>query len=351
MTLKVAVVGTGRMGKLHARVLSEMPSVELVGVCDANPAAAQAVAAQRNCRSFTDLAELIPLIDAAIVAVPTVHHITVARMLVSAGKSVLIEKPLTNDLAAAMELIELARRHHVTVQVGHTERFNPAVVAMKKHAIRPKFIESHRISPFTFRSSDVGVVLDMMIHDIDIVLMLAGQTEVAHVEAVGVSVIGNTEDIANARVIFTNGCTANITASRLAIKTERKVRVFSEEAYLSVDYQKKTGIVVKKSENADLLNLARHFAVDNLADLAQQVDYAKLVKVEELTVEDSGEPLRRQAESFVHSVVDGVRPEVSAEDGLAALRLAHQITQAIQSHQWDGNPQGRIGPAVLKDPD
>lgn len=348
MPLKVAVIGAGRMGKLHARVLSEMPEVELVGVCDTNLAAAEAVAAQRGTRAFADPAPLVEIVDAAVIAVPTVHHLDVARPFVQSGRSVLIEKPLTSDVNAGNALIELARCHGAIVQVGHTERFNPAVLAMRKHAIQPKFIESHRISPFTFRSADVGVVLDMMIHDIDIVLMLARTTEVAHVDAIGVSVIGPTEDIANARVVFANGCTANITASRLAIKTERKVRVFSEEAYLSVDYQKRTGLVVKKSENTNLIDMARRFGVEDLADLAQQVDYTKLVKVEELRPDDTGEPLRLQAEAFVRSVVTGAAPEVSAEDGLAAVHLAEQITASIKRHQWDGRPDGRVGLDLLK---
>jgi len=276
-----------------------------------------------------------------------VHHIAVARPFVAAGKSVLIEKPLSDDLTAARELVELARGGRGVVQVGHAERFNPAVMAMKKYAIRPKFIESHRISPYTFRSTDVGVVLDVMIHDIDIVLMLAGTNEVRSVEAVGVNVIGDTEDIANARVTFANGCVANITASRLAVKTERKVRVFSEEAYLSVDYQAKTGLVVKNSENLDLIQMARKAGVENLADLAQQMDYTKLVKVEQLHVDESGEPLRRQAESFVRCIQSGQRPEVSAEEGLAAVRLAQMITDAIKRHQWDGRPDGRVGLNLL----
>jgi len=348
MSLKLAVIGAGRMGKLHARVLSELPGVELVGICDVNAASAEAVAAQRHCRHFTDVAQVVPLVDAAVVSVPTVHHMSAARPFVQAGKSVLIEKPITNDAAAAQELIALSHQTGAFVQVGHTERFNPAVVAMKKYAIEPKFIESHRISPFTFRSADVGVVLDMMIHDIDIVLMLAGRTKVATVDAVGVNVIGATEDIANARVVFENGCTANITASRLAIKTERKIRVFSELAYLSVDYQKKTGLVVQRSENINLIDMARNFEVDDLAEMAQKVDYTKLMKVEELQVDDSIEPLRLQAQAFIRSVTEGVRPEVSAEDGLAAVQLAQQIGESIRKHQWDGRPDGRVGLNLLR---
>ncbi len=347
MALRVAVIGCGRMGKLHARVLSEMAAAELVGVCDADRDAAEAVAAQRSCEAFTRVEDLVDRVDAAIVSVPTRHHVAVARPLVEAGKGVLIEKPLTADVQAGRELIALARSRGAVVQVGHTERFNPVVMAMRKYAIQPKFIESHRISPFTFRSADVGVVLDMMIHDIDIILTLAGTHEVVSVSAVGVNVIGDHEDIANARITFANGCVANITASRLAIKTERKVRLFSEQAYLSVDYQRKTGIVVRKSENLDLIHMARKAGIDDLAGLAQQTNYADLVKVDELTVDESAEPLRKQAEAFLASVERGARPEVSAEDGLAAVELADRIVQELARHQWDGTPTGRVGPDLL----
>jgi predicted dehydrogenase len=347
MPLKFAVVGAGRMGKLHARVLSEMTDVQLVAVVDSHAAAAESLAAQRRCRAESTLADVVGQVDAAIISVPTVHHVDVARPFIIAGKPVLIEKPLCDDLESAKTLIALARQHGALVQVGHAERFNPAVMAMRKYAIEPKFIESHRISPYTFRSTDVGVVLDMMIHDLDIVLMLAGRSEVASVDAVGVNIIGASEDIANARVVFANGCVANITASRVAIKTERKIRVFSEQAYLSVDYQARKGIVVQKSDNLDLIQMARKAGVQDLADLAQKVDYKSLVHVEQLQVDDSVEPLRRQAEAFVRAIRENVPPEVSAEDGLAALALAKRITEAVKSHQWDGRPDGRVGPDLL----
>jgi len=347
MSFRVAVVGAGRMGKLHARVLSEMDSSELVCVVDSHPATAQAVARQRSCQALTDPAEAVEKVDAAIIAVPTVHHVAAAWPFVAAGKPVLIEKPFTNNVAAGQELLDLARQTDTIVQVGHTERFNPAVVAMKKYAIRPKFIEAHRISPFTFRSADVGVVLDMMIHDIDLVLMMvAGQ--VRSVEAIGVNVIGLPEDICNARLSFDTGCVANITASRLAIKTERKMRIFSEEAYLSVDYGRKVGIVVKKSENLDLIQMARETDVEDLAELAESVDYTKLLKIEELVMDDSAEPLRRQAEAFGETVMHGAPPVVSAADGLAAVRVAETIAEEIRRHRWDGDATGREGLDVIR---
>ncbi len=347
MSFQVAVVGAGRMGKLHARVLSQMEKATLVGVVDSNEAAAKDVAAQRNCQAFTRVSDVVDKVDAAIISVPTLWHLEAARPFVAAGKHVLIEKPFTNDIAGGEELIALAGKNGVSVQVGHTERFNPAVLALQKYAIRPKFIEAHRISPFTFRSADVGVVLDMMIHDIDLVLMLAG-AEVSSIHAVGVNVIGKHEDICNVRLIFTNGCAANITASRLAIKTERKMRIFSEEAYVSVDYAKKVGIVIQKGENLDLIQMARDLEVEDLAELAQSMDYTKLLKVEQLVVDESIEPLKMQAEAFRQTVENGVAPVVSALDGLAAVRVAHRIVEAIKHHKWDGSPDGRQGLDIIQ---
>jgi predicted dehydrogenase len=334
------------MGKLHARVLNEMQQVELVGVVDANAATAQAVAAQRDCEAFTDCRDIVEKVDAAIISVPTLAHLDAARPFVEAGKHVLIEKPFTSDVAAGEQLLAEAEQTGATVQVRHTERFNPAVMAMSKYAIRPKFIEAHRISPFTFRSADVGVVLDMMIHDIDLVLMLA-QGAVRQVHAVGVNVIGAHEDICNARLIFDNGCVANITASRLAIKTERKMRIFSEEAYLSVDYARKVGLVVNKKENLDLIQMARELDVEDLAELAENTDYTKLLKVEELVVDDSTEPLRKQAEAFRETVVNGAEPVVSAAEGLAAVRTAEQIVQSIKAYRWDGESSQRTGLDII----
>jgi predicted dehydrogenase len=347
MSFKVAVVGVGRMGRHHARVLSEMAAAELVCVVDSNLAAAKTVAKQRDCLALADPAEAVGLVDAAIIATPTLSHLDAARPFIQAGKPVLIEKPFTDDPHAGQELIDLAAKTGTSVQVGHTERFNPACLAIQKYNIRPKFIEAHRISPYTFRSADVGVVLDMMIHDIDLVLMLAG-SEVVDIQAVGVNVIGRTEDICNARLRFANGCVANITASRLAIKTERKMRIFSEEHYLSIDYGKKVGLVVEKKKNLDLIQMAREMDVDDIAELAQTVDYTKLLKVEELHPDESADPLTSQAEAFRKTVEEGTPPVCSAADGLAAVRTARNIVSAIREHQWDGDATDRSGPDIIK---
>ncbi|MCD4823389.1 MAG: Gfo/Idh/MocA family oxidoreductase [Phycisphaerae bacterium] len=348
MSFRVAVVGVGRMGKHHARTLHQMEAAELVCVVDSNLSAAQTVAKQRDCEALETAEQAVDKVDAAIIATPTVAHLAAARPFVAAGKPVLIEKPFCEDPAAGQELIDLAAKTGTTVQVGHTERFNPASIALRKYDIKPKFIEAHRISPYTFRSADVGVVLDMMIHDIDLVLMYAG-SDVVDIQAVGVNVIGETEDICNARLRFANGCVANITASRLAIKTERKMRIFSEEHYLSVDYGKKVGLVVEKKRNLDLIQMAREMDVNDIAELAQEVDYAKLLKVEELHPDENmADPLTLQAEALRQTVEEGKPPICSAADGLAAVRVAQAIVAELKEHKWDGEANSRAGLDIIQ---
>ncbi len=216
----------------------------------------------------------------------------------------------------------------VTVQVGHVERFNPAVRAMGRLEVKPRFIEVTRVSPLTFRSIDVGVVLDMMIHDIDIVLLLAGGSPVESVEATGVSVIGDVEDVCNARVKFASGCVANLTASRLALKTERKLRVFSPDAYVSLDYQKKYGIVARRGENLEAIRSAvRQIRAGEIEDLSQ-LNFTDLVQIEELQIDDI-EPLRAELEAFVEAIETKTRPVVSVDDGAAAVALAARIVAAV----------------------
>jgi len=323
----VAVIGCGRMGRLHARVYSEMPRVKLVGVYDADPDVAAATASQYGGEAFASVESLIPRVKAVTIAVPTKFHLTTAEPLLRAGIACLIEKPLAKDVAEGRRVVELARQTGATVQVGHIERFNPAVRAVERLGIRPMFMEITRVSPLTFRSIDVGVVLDVMIHDLDIVLRLAG-SPVTRVDAVGVSVIGEVEDICNARITFASGCVANVTASRIALKTERKLRLFSPDAYVSIDYQKKHGVVARRGGNLDAVRDAvakiRSGEIDDLS----QLNYAELVNVEELVIDDV-EPLRAELEAFVDAAVNRTPPPVTAEDGLAAVELATRVVEAI----------------------
>jgi predicted dehydrogenase len=315
------------MGKLHARVYSQMPQVRLVGVYDADKDASQAAVAEFGGEAFDNVEQLAERVGAVTIAVPTNAHAAVAEPFVRRGIACLIEKPLAGDVDEAKQIVGWAREHNAVLQVGHIERFNPAIRAMQRLEIRPRFIEVTRISPLTFCSIDVGVVLDMMIHDIDIVLMLAC-SPVARIDAVGVSVIGDVEDICNARITFENGCVANMTASRLALKTERRMRVFSADAYVSLDYQKRYGLLARRTPNISAIRGAitkiRTGEIDDLS----QLNFAELVNIEELQIDDV-EPLRAELESFVDAALRKSKPIVTGEDGLAAVELATKIVQAI----------------------
>ncbi len=341
--IPVAVIGAGHMGRHHVRLYSQMAGVKLAAVIDANVARARELAEPLGVRFAAQLTPEIADVAAVSVAVPTRHHREVAQPLIERGIAVLIEKPLAPTLAEAQQIAELGRRHGVVVAVGHTERFNPVVRAVERLGVRPKFIEAHRISPFTFRSADVGVVFDMMIHDIDIMRYLL-RDEVERIDAVGVNVLGPHEDIANVRVTCRGGGVANLTASRLALKTERKLRVFAENAYCSLDYHKRIGIAITLDRNLDILKLARERNLEDLSQLAN-LDFGKMVHVEPLTIEDRN-ALQDELETFVDCVRSGKRPPVSAEDGVAAVALAEQIVARISSHRWDGEAGGRVGLAA-----
>ena len=331
--IPVAVVGCGRMGRLHARVFSQMPAVRLVGVLDADADAADEVGMQHGAARLESLDEVASVARAAVIATPTTTHLAVAAPLLERGIACFIEKPLAGSSDEARQLVELARAHDAVLQVGHIERFNPAVRAMQRLNIRPGFVEVTRISPLTFRSIDVGVVLDVMIHDIDIVLNLV-RSEVVDVQSAGVSVIGGgsasrpAEDLCNARLRFANGCVANLTASRLALKVERRLRVFSDDAYVSLDYQKKYGIVVKRSGNLEALrDVVARLRRGEIEDLSQ-LDYRQIVQVEELTIDDA-EPARAQLDAFIAAFKGQAPVPVSGSDGLAAVELAERIVAAI----------------------
>jgi predicted dehydrogenase len=339
--INAVVIGVGRMGQHHARNYARIPGYTLLGVVDQKPENARKAAAAYNCKAFQSVDELLNFahetkipIHAASIAVPTMHHRAAAEKLMAVGADVLIEKPLAPTVADAASLVETAKKHGRILQVGHTERFNPAYRALKKYQLKPAFIEVHRISPMTFRSIDVGVTLDMMIHDIDIVNNLV-HSPIKDVTAVGVAVIGQFEDIANARLTFKNGCVANLTASRLALRTERKMRLFSPTAYVSVDYQKKAGAVITKTANEkELEHVRREVKEGRITDL-MELNYAELVKYEDLVIEEI-EPVRAQLENFQHAIRTRTPPEVTGEDGLAAVDIAARIAQCITQHTWEG---------------
>ena len=304
--LNVGVVGTGHIGKLHARVYAELAAasgggVRLAAVHDADPANARAVAEQYGAHAATSLEEFAALVDAATVATPTPTHFPVASALLEQGKHLLVEKPITENTADARALSELAQARGCVLQVGHIERFNPAFGALESLLTRPKFIEAHRLSPYPMRSTEIGVVLDLMIHDLEIILHLV-RSPLASVDAVGVPVLSKGEDIANARLRFADGCVANVTASRISPEKMRKIRVFQEDAYLSLDYQNQTGEVYRRGPGG----IAR-----------------EAVEIEK------DEPMKRELQSFLDCARGGLQPKVGGPQAAAALEVAVEITRLI----------------------
>ena len=331
--IRTAVVGAGKMGAIHAKVYHELGQSELVAVVDTDLKRAEKLAKKYNCLAYTNCAEILDKVDAVTIATPTIFHAELAKVFIENNIAIMIEKPLAIDVEQGKEIVRLAKEHDCLVAVGHSERCNPVVQAMKRLDIEPKFIEANRISPYPFRSTDIGVVLDVMIHDIDIILSLAA-SKIKRVDAVGVSVIAEQEDICNARIVFENGCIANITASRLALKTERKFRVFSNQAYLSMDYFKKSGIVIKTEPHIDIIKWVRERQAAGEFSLLT-VNWPDLLHIEELEIDDK-EPLRLEQEAFLGAVVDReLAPEVSGEDGLAAMECAEMILASIKKHKWE----------------
>ncbi len=325
--LRVGVVGVGHMGKHHARLYGELDGCELVAVIDKDIDRARQIAAKHGGQAASSLSDVTVDLDAVTVAVPTVYHAEVCIPFLERGVPVLVEKPLAPHTADARQLLDASRKHNCLLQVGHSERFNPIVQAMLRMQLVPRFIETQRVSPFTFRSADIGVVFDMMIHDIDIVLHLVNTSDYT-IDAVGVSVLGDCEDVANARVRFGNEATVNMTASRLALKTERKIRVFAPAGYLSMDYQKKSGIAIKIADNLDLIRMAKERDFEDLSQMAD-LDFGSMVNIEPLEVDDV-EPLRMEIESFLESVRTDSEAAVSAEEGYAAVEMAERITEAVR---------------------
>lgn len=319
------------MGKHHARIYAGHPQCKLAAVVDKDIERARAITSEFGGEALADISKLDDSVQAATVAVPTVYHADVAIPLMERGVAVLVEKPLANDTVTARRIVDASRRTGLVLQVGHSERYNPVVRAMLRMEVVPRFIEAHRVSPFTFRSADIGVVFDMMIHDIDIVLHLV-RDRVVDVQAVGVNVLGPHEDVANARIRFANGTVANLTASRLALKTDRRIRVFCPTAYVTMDYQNKSGLALKLDENLDLIRMARERNFEDLSQMAG-MDFGSMVKIDPLVVDDV-EPLKAEIGTFIDSVRTGLSTGVSAEDGLAAVELAEQITNSIREQGW-----------------
>ena len=325
----MAVVGVGSFGRNHARVYHELQKqglgVELVAVVDSDSAQAQAVAAQFGCKALTSVDELAGRVDAASVAVPTIHHLSVAASLMAAGVDVLIEKPLASTLLEADELVRLAAANHRVAQTGHLERFNPAVRATVPLLTRPMFFEVHRLSVFTPRSLDVDVVLDLMIHDLDVVLSFVN-SPVREIRAVGLAVVTGKVDIANVRMEFETGCVANFTASRVSTERVRKLRFFQPHEYISVDYGRQDVLQFRVMQE-------EKFSLEQLMGLAGSAGASPIpgVAMNKPPVHQE-EPLRAELKSFLDAVRARSRPVVSLEDGRKALKVALEILEAIAEH-------------------
>jgi len=301
--IRAGIVGVGSIGKNHARIYSELPGVKFAAVLDTNREAAEAISREHGVPVATTLSEFASMVDAATVSTPTPDHHEIGKFLLHEGKHLLIEKPITETPEQALELVKLAKDRGVVLQVGHVERFNPVLSALEQRLTKPLFIEAHRLSPYPFRSVEIGVVLDLMIHDLEIILHLV-RSPVKSIDAVGIPVLSKGEDIANARIRFESGCVANVTASRINPEKMRKIRVFQQDAYLSLDYQNQSGEMFR---------------------LVNGMITREAVEIEK------DEPLKCELLSFVECSRKGIQPVVSGSQAAAALELAIEITGITKS--------------------
>ncbi len=309
--LRTAVIGVGYLGKFHAQKFAEIPGADLVAVVDVDVEARERVAKELGVDAIGDYRKLIGAVDAVSVAVPTPAHFEIARAFLDGGTHVLVEKPITETVEQAARLIEIARQRSAVLQVGHLERFNPAVRALKPLLHNPRFVESVRIAPYNVRGTDVDVVLDLMIHDIDLIQFIAG-SPIERLEAVGAAVITDKPDVANARIRFESGCIANVTASRTSLKVERKIRIFQDACYFSADLHQKAVSVYRKSDTMNgPLNLP--------------------ISIEQLECDDD-DALRLEIEAFLSAARDGASPMVTGEDGKQALKTALDIIDQVE--EW-----------------
>jgi predicted dehydrogenase len=332
--LRMAVIGVGHLGKEHARILAGLPEVDLVGVADVNWEQAQSVGRRVGAKVFADHQQLISQVDAAVIAVPTSHHYAVALDFLRQGIPLLVEKPLALNLAQADELVDVAQKHQAILQVGHIERFNPVFEDLANRPLQPKLIVSERLGPFTGRSADIGVVLDLMIHDLDVMLGLA-QAPVQTVQAVGLSVFGGKEDVAQARLMFANGCVATLTASRASQVSQRRMEIWGPEGFASLDFAARRLTLIQPSEHV------RHSGLDPAQlDPASRAMLKEHLFTRHLQVLDleprGGDALTAELKHFIHCARTGAKPKVSGEEGRNAIALATRILESIQAHSWQG---------------
>lgn len=320
MKLKVGVLGAGHLGKIHLRLLNQSEKYELMGFYDPNQENAKKVCEEFGYQSFNSVEELISVCDVVDVVTPTLNHFECAEKIISKGKHLFIEKPIANTVEEAEKIIALAKKHNVKGQVGHVERFNPAFLAVKETITNPMFIEAHRLAEFNPRGTDVPVVLDLMIHDIDVILSVV-KSKVKHISASGALVISQSPDIANARIEFENGCVANLTASRISLKNMRKSRFFQKDAYISVDFLEKKVEVVRMKD-----------APENLGDFDMILQNAEGQKKQiyfENPEISANNAILDELEEFANAINNDTTPIVTLEQGTEALRIAKQITEKL----------------------
>lgn len=309
--IKCAVIGVGYLGRFHAQKYHMLESSKLVAVCDVNHQISQRVADELHVPAYTNYRDLFGKVDAVSIAATTNEHYAIAKACLEQGIHVLIEKPITETVAQAQELIALAKKHNVKLQVGHLERFNSARLALEHHLEKPLFIESHRLAPFNPRGTDVNVILDLMIHDIDIIQTIVN-SPITHIDAQGAPILSKSIDIANARITFESGCVANVTASRISFKTERKTRIFQPNSYISIDYHDKQFAVFQKGEGEmfpGIPEVTRHQSVF-----------------------EKGDALLEEIRAFINCIVQDTIPLVTGEEGCAALATAAKITTLINKN-------------------
>ena len=342
-SVKVSVLGTGSLGKEHVRIYAAMAAagqIEFVGVHDAAADTAQRFAEKYGVRAFGSVAEAAEASDAVSIVTPTTTHFDLARTLLGLGRHVLVEKPMTDNTAQAAELVELARQQRCVLQVGHVERFNPVFKYLEEVATDPRFIETHRLSPYPARSTDIGVVLDLMIHDLDVVLAFV-KSPVTSVDAVGIPVLSKSEDIANARLRFANGCVANLTASRVSPERMRKIRVFSGGAitsYISLDYRAQEGFIYRVArEDEPESSLLKKLLHAKDSTIVSEFAGKRIVREPVPIAKD--EPLKLELEHFVQCVKAQRTPMVSGESAKRALDLALEITRQVQAAGLGAAPQ------------
>lgn len=331
--LRIAVVGVGHLGKIHAKIYAENPGSELVAVVDADADCAAKIAEEHGCRACSDISELPDDLDGVSVVVPTMLHAQIAVPLLERGLACLVEKPLAANLTDADAILGAAERGGAMLSVGHVERFQPGVRKVHEMATEPRFIECHRLAPFSFRSMDVGVVHDLMIHDLDLILHLV-DSPIESVDAAGGAILTDHEDLASVRLVFANGARANVTASRASLEPMRRFRMFSSNGYVSLDFQKNYGIHITKGPEWETGREALRTLDPVVLALRKDWITEKVLSVTELVLEGEQRPLQAELDAFLGCIRSGEAPEVSGPDGRKALELAERISEAIRGQSW-----------------